>query len=189
MRFFKNLLFGFKAYIKAIYMDNAMIAKNPIPPSMWSYNNSIEGYSYDITKAKALLKKAGYEKGFETELIGTEDMEGTEVFKIKQSSADGDIFYQYIDTENFVLLKTSAILKMGESETTSDSYFSNFNEHEGVVTPYNIEVKMNVAEWFKNPNTWDLNTLFASLMPNFNAQKMISANGSQGVFTLGTVTQ
>ena len=37
--------------------------------------------------------------------------------------------------------------------------------------------------------TWDLNTLFASLMPNFDAQKMISANGSQGVFTLGTVTQ
>lgn len=83
------------------------------------------------------------EKGFETELVGTEDMEGTEVFKIKQSTADGDIFYQYIDTENFVLLKTSAILKMGESETTSDTYFSNFNEHEGVVTPYNIEVKMN----------------------------------------------
>lgn len=83
------------------------------------------------------------EKGYETELIGTEDMEGTEVFKIKQSNTDGDIFYHYIDTENFVLLKTSAILKMGESETTSDTFFSNFNKHEGVVTPYNIEVKMN----------------------------------------------
>jgi hypothetical protein len=53
----------------------------------------------------------------------------------------------------------------------------------------NIEVKMNVAEWFKNPSTWDLNTLFASLMPNFEAQKMISANGAQGTFTLGAVTQ
>lgn len=53
----------------------------------------------------------------------------------------------------------------------------------------NVEIKMNVSEWFKNPNTWDLNTLFANLMPNFNAQKMISANGAQGVFSLGTVTQ
>jgi hypothetical protein len=52
-----------------------------------------------------------------------------------------------------------------------------------------VEVKMNVAEWFKNPNTWDLNTLFASLMPNFNAQKMMSENGAQGVFALGTVSQ
>ena len=52
-----------------------------------------------------------------------------------------------------------------------------------------VEIKMNAAEWFKNPNLWDLNTLFATLMPNFNAQKMISANGAQGVFSLGTVTQ
>jgi len=53
----------------------------------------------------------------------------------------------------------------------------------------NVEIKMNVAEWFKNPNTWDLNTLFASLMPNFEAQKMISENGAERVFTLGAVTQ
>ena len=82
-------------------------------------------------------------KGFQTELIGTEDMEGTEVFKIKQTDKEGDIFYQYIDTENFILLKTTAILKMGESETESDTYYSNFNEQEGIVIPFNIEVKMN----------------------------------------------
>ena len=52
-----------------------------------------------------------------------------------------------------------------------------------------IEIKMNVAEWFKNPNTWNLNTLFATLMPNFEAQKMISENGAQGAFSLGIVTQ
>ena len=53
----------------------------------------------------------------------------------------------------------------------------------------NIEVKMNVAEWFKNPNLWDLNVLFATLMPNFNAQIMMSDNGEHGVFSLGEVTQ
>lgn len=53
----------------------------------------------------------------------------------------------------------------------------------------NVEVKMNVAEWFKNPNLWDLNVLFATLMPNFNAQVMMSQNGQQGVFSLGTITQ
>lgn len=41
----------------------------------------------------------------------------------------------------------------------------------------NVEVKMNVAEWFKNPNEWDLNTFHSVLMPNFEAQKMMSANG------------
>lgn len=52
-----------------------------------------------------------------------------------------------------------------------------------------IEVKMNVAGWFKNPNDWDLNTLNSMLMPNFEAQKLMSANGKTGVFSLGTISQ
>lgn len=52
-----------------------------------------------------------------------------------------------------------------------------------------IEVKMNVAGWFKNPNDWDLNTLNSMLMPNFEAQKLMSANGKTGVFSLGAISQ
>lgn len=51
----------------------------------------------------------------------------------------------------------------------------------------NIEIKMNVAEWFDNPNEWDLNVLGQALMPNFNAQIMMSENGTS-VFSKGTVT-
>jgi hypothetical protein len=51
------------------------------------------------------------------------------------------------------------------------------------------EIKMNVAEWFKNPNEWDLNDLNSMLMPNLEAQKLMYANGKSGVFSLGTVTQ
>ena len=49
-----------------------------------------------------------------------------------------------------------------------------------------IEIKMNIAEWFKNPNTWNLNELNTVLMPNFEAQKLISENGKT-VFTLGSI--
>ncbi|MEZ4778264.1 MAG: MbnP family protein [Flavobacteriaceae bacterium] len=52
-----------------------------------------------------------------------------------------------------------------------------------------IEVKMNVAEWFKNPNTWDLTMFYQSLMPNYTAQIMMHENGQNGVFSLGEVTQ
>lgn len=57
-----------------------------------------------------------------------------------------------------------------------------------------VEIEMNVAEWFKNPHTWDLNELSTMLMPNFDAQIMMSENGealngSGGVFTRGDVTQ
>ncbi|HCY96693.1 MbnP family protein [uncultured Polaribacter sp.] len=49
-----------------------------------------------------------------------------------------------------------------------------------------IEIKMNLAEWFKNPTTWDLNKLNTVLMPNFEAQQMMRDNGKTA-FSLGTV--
>ena len=51
---------------------------------------------------------------------------------------------------------------------------------------FNIE--MNIAEWFKNPNQWDLNVLYNMLMPNFDAQVMIYENG-QNVFSLKNISQ
>ena len=47
-----------------------------------------------------------------------------------------------------------------------------------------IEITMNIAEWFTNPYPWNLNELNTVLMPNFEAQKMMSANGKT-VFRLG----
>lgn len=47
----------------------------------------------------------------------------------------------------------------------------------------NINVEMDIAEWFKTPNTWDLNILNNMLMPNFDAQVSMFENG-QNVFSL-----
>ena len=49
-----------------------------------------------------------------------------------------------------------------------------------------FEIKMNVAEWFKNPNQWDLTILNNMLMPNFDAQIMMHDNGLN-VFSLGEI--
>lgn len=83
------------------------------------------------------------EKGYTTELLGKEDMEGTEVFKIKQTDKDGDIYYYFIDAENFVLLKTSSKVKMGESEIESETFYSNYKEFEGMLMAYSFESKTN----------------------------------------------
>ena len=52
-----------KAYVDNIYQGMGQVAKNPIPPTMWGYNESIPGYPYDVDKAKAELEKAGFPGG------------------------------------------------------------------------------------------------------------------------------
>lgn len=57
-----------ESIIKAFYADMAVPAVNPMPPSLKGYNEAVEAYPYDLEKAKALLKEAGYEKGFKMDL-------------------------------------------------------------------------------------------------------------------------
>ena len=54
--------------IERLYRGLAIPAKNPIPPTLWSYDHSIEDYAYDPALAKQLLAEAGYPDGFETTL-------------------------------------------------------------------------------------------------------------------------
>ena len=63
-----NYAINKQAIIDAIYLGAGVAAKNPIPPTMWSYNEAVKDYPYDPAKAKALLAKAGLAGGFETDL-------------------------------------------------------------------------------------------------------------------------
>jgi ABC-type transport system substrate-binding protein len=57
-----------KAIVNAIFMGSGSVAKSPIPPTMLGYDKDLKDYGYDPEKAKALLKQAGLEKGFDTDL-------------------------------------------------------------------------------------------------------------------------
>lgn len=56
------------SYISAIYLNRAKVAKNPIPPTIWSFNDAVKDDAYDVEAAKKLLKEAGLPNGFEAEL-------------------------------------------------------------------------------------------------------------------------
>jgi dipeptide transport system substrate-binding protein len=63
-----NMAINKKAIIDAVYLSTGVAAKNPIPPSMWSYNDDIMDDPFDPAAAKKLLTEAGYPNGFTTDL-------------------------------------------------------------------------------------------------------------------------
>ncbi|CAN7218996.1 ABC transporter substrate-binding protein [Rhizobium sp. LjRoot30] len=54
-----NMAVNKQAIIDAVFQGAASVAKNPIPPTMWSYNDAIEDDKYDPEGAKKALEAAG----------------------------------------------------------------------------------------------------------------------------------
>ncbi len=61
-----NLAFDKASYLKAVFEDTAQAANGPYPPNTWSYAKDLPGYPKDLTKARALMAKAGLKDGFKT---------------------------------------------------------------------------------------------------------------------------
>jgi dipeptide transport system substrate-binding protein len=54
-----NMAVNKQAIIDVVFQGAGKAAKNPIPPTIWSYNDAVKDYPYDPEKAKALLAEAG----------------------------------------------------------------------------------------------------------------------------------
>ena len=54
-----NMAVNKQAILEAVFQGAGSIAKNPIPPTIWSYNNEVQDYPYDPERAKQLLAEAG----------------------------------------------------------------------------------------------------------------------------------
>ena len=56
-----NMAIDKQAIIDVVFQGSGQIAKNPIPPTMWSYNDAVVDDPYDPEAAKAMLAEAGAE--------------------------------------------------------------------------------------------------------------------------------
>ena len=63
-----NMAIDKQAIIDGVYLSTGVAAKNPIPPTMWSYNDAIKDDPFDPAAAKKLLAEAGFPNGLTTDL-------------------------------------------------------------------------------------------------------------------------
>mgnify|MGYP002883232618 CR=1 FL=1 len=54
-----NMAINKQAILDAVFQGAGQIAKNPIPPTMWSYNDAVKDDPYDPEAAKKMLEEAG----------------------------------------------------------------------------------------------------------------------------------
>jgi hypothetical protein len=80
-------------------------------------------------------------KGSVVEMLGKEDMEGTETFKLKVTKKNGDVKYIYLDATSFLPLKETSKQKFNDKEVEMSTINSNFQTVDGITMPFTIEIR------------------------------------------------
>ncbi|MGB5848695.1 MAG: hypothetical protein WBH40_09425 [Ignavibacteriaceae bacterium] len=83
------------------------------------------------------------EKGYKVEFTGTEDVDDIETYKLKLTRPNGDVVTSFIDSENYVVLKTASIIKVQGVDTEAETIFSNYKYVDEILSSFAIETKVN----------------------------------------------
>jgi hypothetical protein len=68
------------------------------------------------------------DKGHTVELVGVEEMEGTEVYKVKLTRESGDVRYHYLDSEYYVTVKQEGKTKVQGQEMEIETSIGDYKE-------------------------------------------------------------
>lgn len=119
--------------------------------SGWNYNpfggkretdpmnpDAIHQTTFDADPQGLLFNYA--QKGFTAEYLGMDDMDGTDVFKLRLTGKKGDMFYYYLDAETYYVLKIVKRIKLKDKEEKSYITFSDFRKTDfGIVLPFSAQ--------------------------------------------------
>jgi len=102
----------------------------------------------ELGSAKEMAKFDGplwdYEKyGHQLELVGKENLSGTEVYVLKLTKKEGDISTFYVDSEKYVTLKMVNKTVVQGQEVEIEMYMSDYREVDGIKYPFTTEQRMN----------------------------------------------
>lgn len=78
-------------------------------------------------------------KGYSVEYMGKEDLEGTDMHKIKIVKSASKTEYALIDPQSWYQIKNITVSTVDGKEMSAETIYSNFKQEGGVVFPYTIE--------------------------------------------------
>jgi hypothetical protein len=88
----------------------------------------------------------GYkEEGHQLELIGLEQTEGTDAYKIKVTKKNGDVEYYYLDAEYYIPIKVEGSRDVQGRVVEYETLLSDYKDVGGLMMPHSIEAKQKGA--------------------------------------------
>ncbi len=80
-------------------------------------------------------------RGIKIELLGKDDFEGTEVYKLKLTYKNGKVVYYYLDADTGIELKAESFVSRGGEERKVETVFSDYKKVNGIYFPFTMEMK------------------------------------------------
>ena len=78
-------------------------------------------------------------KGHQVELVGKDDVEGSEAYKLKVTKKSGNVEYHSLDTEHFILIQTKGKRKFQGAEIEFTIKYGDYKEVDGLLVAHSIQ--------------------------------------------------
>ncbi|MFL6208815.1 MAG: outer membrane lipoprotein-sorting protein [Pyrinomonadaceae bacterium] len=79
------------------------------------------------------------EKGNKVELVGHEQVEGSDAYKLKVTLKNGEVRYLYLDADSFLEIKEESKRTIRGTEREGETIFGDYKEEGGVMMAHSIE--------------------------------------------------
>jgi hypothetical protein len=80
------------------------------------------------------------QKGNKVEYVGTDEVEGTDTFKLKVTMANGEVQYFYMDTDYYVPIKIDTKRMIRGAEIEVETVLGDYKEVDGWYIPHSVEI-------------------------------------------------
>ena len=82
-------------------------------------------------------------KGHKVELVGTEEIDGSDAYKVRMTKKDGDVVFYFFDMENFVPIMVRSFVDSGPMKgQNAEMYMSDYQEVDGLMVAHTTEQKV-----------------------------------------------